>query len=235
MPIISELNQNDGEISKIVIFFSNCFLDGESIDGDYRTSESFIRLLCKIFKSSFPQECLNEQERIYLHHSFLSQALELVYLPMLQSYQDRRFKTHASFSRYIARFLKLTRLLLLHMIDIPQTQKAKLSQPTPKYDQLLHVITTTLNHLNIEQTCLSVLELKEVKFGTKTRYENRWVHDTVAKGDGEKSVVKSMKMVQEAFQVINLILRLALVDNDMTLRPEAKLVQDELSTRAYFI
>lgn len=49
----------------------------------YRASESFLRLLSKVFKASFPQECLTDESRIALKSSFIAQALEYVYFQMI--------------------------------------------------------------------------------------------------------------------------------------------------------
>jgi len=139
----------------------------------------------------------------------------MVYLPMLQSYRELRFTDSAAFGSFIYRFLKLTRLMLEKFLDVPQTQKAKLHQPSPKFDCLLWIIVTTLNHLQVDKVCFSVLELQQVPTGIndRTRFENKWVIE----GDAIKSeyqLSKLRKMVCEAFAVINTILKLALVDND---------------------
>lgn len=84
---------------------------------------------------------------------------------------------------------------------------------------------------------MSCLELQEVKVGAnRTRFENKWIWDIVEKGQhSEQSRRKVNKMVVEAFEVINLILKLAIVDNNPNLRPDSKSLEDDLSTRAFFI
>ena len=101
---------------------------------------------------------------------------------------------------------------------------------------MLWIIVTTLNHLQVDKVCFSVLELQEVRTGIKdrTRYENKWVVEGAA-NKSEYQLNKLRKMVCEAFAVINTILKLALVDNDTAQRPESKLLQDEISTRASYI
>ena len=53
--------------------------------------------------------------------SFLSNSLEYVFLPILENYKDLKFRDAASFGTFIYRFLKLVRLLLEKLLDVPQT------------------------------------------------------------------------------------------------------------------
>ena len=66
---------------------------------------------------------------------------------------------------------------------------------------------------------MSLLELTEVNTSAKdrTRFENKWVYDTLNKSD-DFQISKVSKMVFEAFQVFNTIIKLTLVDNDASQR-----------------
>ncbi len=49
----------------------------------------------------------------------MSQSLEYVFLPILQNYKDLKFRDAASFGSFIYAFLKLIRLLLEKLQDVP--------------------------------------------------------------------------------------------------------------------
>jgi hypothetical protein len=108
-------------VSQTAQYFSRSFIDNEQHDQRFKMSESFIRLLCKIFKTKFPQQCLKAETRIALETSFISNSLEYVFLPILENYKDLKFRDAASFGTFIYRFLKLVRLLLEKLLDVPQT------------------------------------------------------------------------------------------------------------------
>jgi hypothetical protein len=82
-----------------------------------------------------------------------------VYLPIIQNYQDFQFKDTASLGNFTFMLLKLTRILLEKLIEIPQSQKAHLLQPTPKFDYLLQIIAITLNKVQLERMCYEILQL----------------------------------------------------------------------------
>jgi hypothetical protein len=71
-------------------------------------------------------ECLNSESRIQVQLSFLASSLEMVYIQMLQSFQQLSWKSHAALGTFLYRLFKLTRLLLEKFLDVPQTQKAPL-------------------------------------------------------------------------------------------------------------
>ena len=96
----------------------------------------------------------------------------------------------------------------------------------------------TLNQINIDRLCLSVLELQEVTTGVRerTRFDNKFISDAQQRNQqSDYQITKLQKMICEAFAVINTILRLALVDNDSSQKPESKLLQDDMSTRVMYI
>lgn len=82
-----------------------------------------------------------------------------MFLPIIQNYQEFKFKDAASFGSFIFRFLKLTRILLEKLIEVPQSKKAHLMQPTPKFDYLLEIISITLNKVQLESMCYHILAL----------------------------------------------------------------------------
>ena len=120
-----------------------------------------MRFLCKIFKRTYPQECL-DREKDFMD-SFLAQALYGFYKLVLEHYQELKFVDAASMGTFTARLLKLTRTLLDHFTEIPQSQKAPLLQPMPRFDLLLAAISDILNQVPVEQLCREPLVIVPVK------------------------------------------------------------------------
>ena len=68
----------------------------------------------------------------------------------MTEYFNISFVDASSVGSFTARLLKLTRVLLQHFLEVPQSQKAPLCEPIPRFDTLLEFIKQVLNHFNAE-------------------------------------------------------------------------------------
>ena len=77
----------------------------------------------------------------------------------MEDYFNTSYIDAASMGKYTTRLLKLTRALLGHFMEVPQSQKASLCEPFPRFDLMLEFLSRILNCLSIDQICLQALEL----------------------------------------------------------------------------
>ena len=182
--IMAELNRNqpDDPVSLVDKFLFMAEKEGKTFH-NYKATESFLRFMCKIFKRNHPQECLEQGKN--LMDSFLAHSLINYYKKCMDNWQSLQFQDAASMGSFMARLLKLTRILLDQFTEIPQSQKAPLFQPLPRFDLLLTAIVEVLNQVPIEQLCRAPLEIVSVKdhsnFGSSqlTRLENKFLHEAL--------------------------------------------------------
>ena len=194
---------------------------------EYKVTQKFLRFLCKVFKHSNPMLCLEkpptqmgmqqeERQVVRLEYSFLMQALEYVYMPLMQHYFRLKFVDAYSLGSLTARLLKLTRILLNKFTDVPVSQKAVLHEPFKHFDMFLHKVVRVLNDVPIQKICIAALNLTEVdpklsqvpsgKQGA-SHLENKFVSEALSHGQGsERQTLKLRTMVTEALE--NLVLML---------------------------
>ena len=78
-------------------------------------------------------------------------------------YFNTSFIDAASMGKLTMRLFKLTRVLLNHFLEVPQSQKAPLCEPFPRFDLMLEFLRQGLNHFSVDQICTSALELIQVE------------------------------------------------------------------------
>jgi hypothetical protein len=128
---------------------------------NFKGTETFLRFLCKVFKSSYPMECLSQDDLSSFDKCFIVQAIQGVYLKCMTQYFHLKFANVSSFAKLTARALKLASVMLEHFREIPQSIKAPLLQPMPRYDSFLELNLLVLNHFQIEQIAIHALKLSQ--------------------------------------------------------------------------
>lgn len=138
------INQETGGV-QIVSFFSENVLDAERQLDNYKATISYLKFLTKVFKRPHPLEFLPEEQAIEFERSLFGSSLERVYFDCMLNYFGTSFIDAASLSKFTTRLCKLTRILLRHFDEIPQSQKAPLCEPLPRFDLMLEFIYRILN------------------------------------------------------------------------------------------
>ena len=126
---------------------------------------------------------------------------------------------------FTARCLKLTRTLLNHFLEVPQSQKAPLCEPIPRFDMFLEFVTELLDQFSVENICIKALELVQIEErrpdgSVLTQFENKFLNEArETRQVNPNSTKKLIKMTNEALLVLNMLLKLALVDDSPSNTP----------------
>lgn len=137
----------------------------------------------------------------------------------MEDYFNTSYIDAASMGKYTSMLMKLTRALLSHFMEVPQSMKAPLCEPFPRFDFLFDFISRILNCLQIDQVCSQALELIQVEHvkpdgGLSIRLENKFLSQALKNRHGDaRQVSKLINMVQESIRVLNTLLELAMVDD----------------------
>ena len=146
--VVFELTQQkdyDYGEAQIVVFFTNVVLVQEESLKNYKVTEAFMRFLTKIFKRAYPLDCVDHEELMSMDRSFIFSALHRIYLSCMRGFFNMQFADGDAAGNFMTRAFKLTRVLLEHFSEVPQSQKAPLIEPTPRFDLMLEFLKDMLN------------------------------------------------------------------------------------------
>ena len=183
------MNQELGG-ARIVSYFGGVVLEAEKQLRNYKATESYLRFLTKAFKRPYPQSALPDDQMIEFERSLFASSLEQIYFRCMEDYFNTSYIDAASMGKYTTRLLKLTRALLNHFMELPQSQKASLCEPLPRFDLMLEFLSRILNCLSIDQICMQALELVQVEQirpdgRLQTSLENKFVSQALKNRQGD--------------------------------------------------
>ena len=128
-------------------YFRDVVLREEQSLQNYKATQSYLNFLTKIFKRAHPQSCLSDEQRIEFDSSLIVGSLEQIYFFCMEDYFNTSYIDAASMGKYTSMLMKLTRALLSHFMEVPQSMKAPLCEPFPRFDFMFDFISRILNCL----------------------------------------------------------------------------------------
>lgn len=155
------LAQQVAGLSLTGYFYRNAF-DYEQGQHNFKCTISYLKFMTKIFKLDMPQLLLTQQHQLNLHQSFLDEMLRVVYSELLEHFFTFQFSSVGHFSKFVARMLKLTKILLMKFDCGNPVIKIEIKQANPRFDMLLDMIHKYLNKLQL-QLLIDTLELAEIR------------------------------------------------------------------------
>lgn len=118
--------------------------------------------MTRIFKQDFPHMILNQAQQETFHQSFLEEMLRVNYSEVMENFFNFNFASIGHFSKFVARILKLTRILLEKFDSGNAVMKSEIKQKNPRFDSLLNVIHKYLNKAKFTMI-IETLELQEIR------------------------------------------------------------------------